>query len=141
MTKLSAIREWEILDVINTDEAKREPLLAEWGNKVPLNYLLSLNFRDDIKLDLPEGQPPFERDEATNSDFQGALAHNIHRLRNCFPGGSLPKVKKELMFIQMLESIPPRSADILCACKDKALGELYPNITKELIQKVLPGLV
>ena len=124
MSKFSALREWEILDEINKNEEQRDTLLQEWGNKTPLKYLLSLNFVDNLKLDLPEGMPPYNRDEATHSDFQGAIVHTIERLRYCFPESGLKKIKKEGIFIEILECCPPKSADILCACKDKALAEL-----------------
>lgn len=133
-------REWEIFEDMNNPELQDE-LMKTYGNSVPINYLLSLNFNDKVKLDLPEGVPPYKRDDLTHADFQGALVHSIQRLKNCLPGISLKKMHKESIFIEILESIPPKSADILIFCKDKALHELFPNITKELVEKYHPHLV
>lgn len=141
-SKLSVLREWEILKAINDAEGdERERLLREWGNQTPLSYVLSFNFNSQMKFELPDGVPPYKRDEATNTDFQGALCHVVKRLANCFPGNKIPKIKKERTFIDVLESVPPKSADIILAMKDKSLTELYPNITKELVQKVFPNFV
>ncbi len=140
--KLSALREWEILKAINdADAVERELMLREWGNQSPINYILSLNFNSQMTLDLPEGVPPYKRDEATHTDFQGALVHQIKKLRNCFPDMKIPKIKKERTFMDILESIPPKSADIVLAMKEKSLTELYPNITRELVSKIFPNFV
>lgn len=141
--QLSIVREWEILKAINdaeTPEQKTE-LLKEWGGQSPLNYVLSFNFSDNLKFDLPEGVPPYKRDEATHTDFQGALVHQVKKLTNCLPNVKMPKMRKENIFISVLESIPPKSADIVLAMKDKALQELYPNITKELVKECFPQYV
>jgi len=134
------IREWEIFEDMNNLDLQ-DDLMKQYGNTSPLNYLLSLNFNDNVKLELPEGMPPYNRDEVTHEDFQGALVHSIARLKNCLPGVKMKKMDKERIFIQILESIPPKSADILVFCKDKALHELFPNITKELVEKYHPHLV
>lgn len=140
--KLTALREWEILKAINdAGELSRETLLKEWGNTAPISHILAFNFNTARRFDLPEGVPPYKRDDATHVDFQGALVHQIKKLANCMVGSTLPKMKKEHIFIEVLESIPPRSADIVLAMKEKAITELYPNITKELVQKVFPQFV
>lgn len=133
-------REWEIFEDMNKPELA-DSLMKQYGNSNPINYLLSLNFNDKVKLDLPEGVPPYKRDDLTHADFQGALVHSIHRLKNCLPYMQMKKFAKERIFIEMLESIPPKSAEILIFCKDKALQELFPNITKELVAKHHPHLV
>lgn len=140
--KFSLLREWEILKAINDATGEeQESLLKEWGTQAPLNYVLSFNYNDKHVFDLPPGVPPYKRDEATHTDFQGALVHQVKKLRNCLPNVNLPKLRKEKTFIDILESIPPKSADIVLAMKDKALTDLYPNITKDLVKKVFPSFV
>lgn len=141
MAKYSAIREWEIFTAINDNAADRDALMVEWGNTKPMAHLLSMNFSPRVIIDLPSGMPPYNRDEVTNNDFQGALVHSIDRIKYCFKGSNLPKIKKEQIFIEILNSVNPKSADILVFCKDKALHELFPNITKELVEKHYPQLV
>jgi hypothetical protein len=133
----------EVLKVINDAKPgkEQEKVLFEYGVKPPINYLLALNFDSRIVVDLPQGMPPYNRDLVTHPDFQGSLAQTIQRLRNCFKSVQLPKFRKEAIFIQMLENCPPGEADVLVHAKDKALHEMYPNITKELVAKVFPKFV
>lgn len=125
-------------------KTKRKAVLQEEGNKFPLNMLLSLNFRDDVELDLPAGPPPYNRDESTHEDlFEQSLAQVMRRVGVLRKGSpeNIPKIRREHMFIQILESIPPKEADVLIFAKDGALTELYPNITKELVKEVFPTYV
>lgn len=133
----------EFLKLINdadTDQ-NREELLSQYGKVIPLSMLLSLNFNDRLKLDLPAGPPPYKRDEATHPDLMTPLSTQITRLKACLTTNNIPKYKKEQVFIQTIEMVPPCDADVLVACKDKALEELYPNITKQLVAKVFPNYV
>lgn len=139
--KFSAAREWEVFEAMNDKPDEADALMQEWGGQIPFNYLLSLNFNPKVKIGIPEGMPPYKRDEVTNSDFQGSLVRVIDRFKYCLDGSNLKKLKREQIFIEILESIPPKSADLLVFCKDKALHELFPKITKELVEKHWPGLV
>lgn len=126
------------------DEEKKLALLKEYGAKLPFNMLLSLNFNDNRRLAVPEGVPPYKRDEAMHPDgFPTSLAQQIKRLTSIVKGRSenIPKVQREYIFIQVLEAVPPKEADDLVFCKDKALEELYPTITAELVAKVFPEYV
>jgi hypothetical protein len=123
---------------------EKEQLLRHWGALHPYNMLLSLNFNDNVALDVPEGMPGFnvyKRDEATHPDlFQTTLAQQIKRLKSIIKGkNNLPKAKREHIFIQVLEGISPKEADVLVFAKDKQLTELYPSITFEFVQKVFPN--
>jgi hypothetical protein len=129
----------EFLKLINdAPEGERVNVLRQYGGFTPLNYLLSMNFDENVVCDLPEGMPPYKRDEATHPDLQGLLQSQIKRMANCFKTSSIPKIKKEMLFIQILESIPPQEADVLVHVKDKSLTEMYPNITYDLVNSVFP---
>lgn len=117
-------------------------LLKEYGGKPPLNYLLSLNFNKTVSLQLPEGTPPHKRNEADHPDLFSPLSAHIGRLKNCMSKvTNVPKLKKERIFIEMMEIINPAEGDILVACKDRALNELYPKITADLVKSVFPHYV
>ncbi len=142
---IKLVHAFEQLDAIEKATGdEKVALLKEYGAKAPLNFLLSLNFRSDIKLDLPEGMPPLEAnelDQVTHPDMMGNLASNVHRLQNCLPGNNLKAFKKEDIFIQVLLSCPLKDAEIVCFAKDKALEELYPSITSAFVKHVFPVFV
>jgi len=56
-------------------------------------------------------------------------------------GGSpgLSAIRRETMFINILEGLHPLEAEILCLVKDKKLSEKY-NITKELVADAYPDI-
>jgi hypothetical protein len=125
----------------------KKKLLLEYGAKSQLNYLLPLNYDKNLNFDVPSGMPPHNRDESTHPDLFPPLATMVQRLVNCFPNAlpnmnpNLRKTKKEQIFIEIMESISPAEGDILVHCKDKALTELYPSLTPELIKEVLPNFI
>lgn len=138
---MHSFEKFEAINEAKTDEA-REQLLKQYGNDSPLNYLLSMNFNQKIKVDLPEGMPDtLNLDTRVHPDLMHPLATQINRMRNCFVDARIPKFKKEKIFLDIIECIPIKEVYVLVACKDKALEELYPNITKELVQKVFPNFI
>jgi hypothetical protein len=133
---------YEQLEAIDKAKgAKKIELLKEYGAKVPLNYVLALNFDSTIEMDLPTGQAPFSRDENTHSDFMGKLVNEIKKLRVCFKTSAYKKRDKERVFLQICEGVPVKEADMLCFLKDKALTEMYPTITADFVKSVFPAYV
>lgn len=134
----------EFFDAIvkaETPEKKTE-LLKQYGAMPPLNFLLAMNFDSTVQFELPSGMPPYNRDEATHEDLNAPLATCIRRIFNCLKSKTnIKKSQKEYIFIQLLEGIGPKEADILVACKDKALHEIYPDITPEFVKSVFPAYV
>ena len=121
---------------------KKTELMKDYGAKVPYNLLLSLNFDETLEIDLPPGMPPHKRDEATHPDmFQTTLQQQLKRMRVFFKNNpdNIPKWKKEMLFVQLLEGIPPKEADVLVHVKDKALTEMYPSITYDFVSGIFPN--
>ena len=60
---------------------------------------------------------------------------------NFCKGGNdqLKSLRRETMFIQMLEGLHPLDAEILCLVKDKKLEEKY-KITKEIVSEAYPDI-
>jgi len=52
---------------------------------------------------------------------------------------SMSSVRRETMFINILEGLHPLEADILCLVKDKKLSERY-KITKEIVAEAYPDI-
>jgi hypothetical protein len=146
MVTMKLVHAFEQLDAI--EKATGEDKIAklkEYGTKAPLNFLLSMNYNSDIKLEIPSGLPstlkPNEVDTATHPDMMGQLSANIARLKYCVVGNKIKKFKKEEIFIGVMLSCPWKDAEILCACKDRALTELYPSVTKQLVNSVFSAYV
>ena len=53
---------------------------------------------------------------------------------------SMSGVRRETMFINILEGLHPLEAEIVCLCKDKKLSERY-KITKEIVSEAYPDII
>ena len=53
---------------------------------------------------------------------------------------TMSKLRKETMFINILESLHPLEAEILVLVKDKKLQTKY-NITKEIVTQAYPDII
>ena len=69
------------------------------------------------------------------------IRKEYQRFYNFCKGGNdqLKSLRRETMFIQMLEGLHPLDAEILCLVKDKNLEEKY-NITKEIVSEAYPDI-
>lgn len=128
------------IDKAEGDEKVR--LLKQYGSQHPYNMILSLNFDDRVRVNVPEGVPPYKQDESQHPDtFQTTLSQQIKRMGGILVGRSehIPKMQRESIFIQILEGIPPKEAEVLIFAKDKALTELYPTITFDFVKEHFPN--
>ena len=104
-----------------------------------LRGMLQINFNPNFKLDLPAGMPPYKRDEKIPVGYSETnLFSEFRRMYIWGQPSNLPKIKKETLFVQMLEGIHWTEADDLCLCKDKKLQTKYKTITEDLVREAFP---
>jgi hypothetical protein len=113
-------------------------LRSHHPNKVMLQ-LLKYAFDPKIKFALPEGNPPYS--PCGVLDNEAGLYQEARRLYLFIEGGhpDLTQLRRETLFIQVLESIPPAEAELLLAVKDKNLP--YKGINLLIVREAFPGLV
>ena len=101
--------------------------------------ILSGAFDDGVVWALPPGAPPYTPSKLV--DQEAALYTNIRRLYLFAVGGhaTISQLKRESLFIELLESVSPLDAEVLIAMKDKKLP--HKSLTKKLISEAFPGLV
>jgi len=133
----------EVLSLIDkTEGEKKVELLKKYGAMHPYNMILALNFDDRVQVNVPEGVPPYKQDQSQHPDtYQTTLSQQIKRIGAILKGRSehIPRLQRESIFIQVLEGIPPKEAEVLIFAKDKALTELYPTITFDLVKQQFPN--
>lgn len=118
----------EILDKVNKDPSK----LAEYRENGVLKYLFQYAFLPEQKFDLPEGNPPFTPDPGPLGMSPANFTQEMRRLYIFTKSQPLAQVRREALFIELLESIHPSEAKVLLAIKDQKLDKLYKNITADL---------
>lgn len=119
----------EVLEEIN----KNPDTIGLYKQNAALRMVFEYSFLPQKKFDLPEGEPPFKHDAAPIGMNPGNLTMELRRLYIFTKERDLPPVRKETLFIQMLEGLHPSEAKLLVAVKDQVLSSIYPNITAELL--------
>lgn len=104
-----------------------------------IRQILFYTYSPTIKFLLPEGAPPYKPCEFV--DQEGRLLHEARKLYLFIEGGNpnLTRLKRETLFIQLIESIDKGDAELLISVKDKKLP--YKNITKKLVREAFPDLL
>lgn len=72
---------------------------------------------------------------------RSSIRKEYAKFYNFVKGGndSLSSLRRETMFINILEGLHPLEAEILCLCKDKKLQTKY-KITKEIVSEAYPDI-
>ena len=132
----------EILSIISKikNEQERQNALATCANIQPLMQILHATFHPDVKFLLPEGAPEFKRLDK-GVDVQGTLYREAKKLYLFIDGLAPPMhdLKRQTLFVQLLEALDPDDVDLILGMKDKKM--IYPGITYELVAKTFPGFL
>lgn len=130
---------YEILETASkkkTDKAKVE-YLQEHADNTTLQTILVGAFFPGVEWDLPPGMPPYTPCDPINAE--NFLYTQAKRLYIFAKGGSnLNNLRREALFIELLESVHPKDAEVILAMKDKTLPY---GITPQLVNKAFPGLL
>jgi hypothetical protein len=132
----------EILDLVHEQETEEDKIkvLKQYETDA-LKSLLIWNYDDTVVSLLPEGEVPYRPNENPLGTDHSSLRRDYKNLYNFVKGGndSLSKVRRETIFIQILESLHPLEADILVLVKDKNLENKY-DINFDIVQKAYPDI-
>ena len=124
------------------DKKGKADLLAQ-HKRDDVKALLIWNFDKQIRSAIPEGEVPYKKNEAPiNSGGHTRLVHEWRTLYNYVRGGNdkISQMKRETMFIQLLEGLHESEAELLMLVKDKNLQSKY-RITRALVEEVFDEIV
>jgi hypothetical protein len=124
--------------VLKTREEKIDWLRK--NNTVPLrNILICMYDKAKIKFLVPATAPPYNPSKSHES--QGALIREFRKVKYIIDGmggENVTKLKREQIFIQMLETVDPEDAEILCKMiAQKPLKGLTPKLINEAFGPIL----
>ncbi len=133
---------FEILDLVSAQrsKAKKVEILQEYRDPSLVSILI-WNFDDTVISVIPEGEVPYNPNEVPVGTDHTSLRREYKNLYHFVQGGnaSLSTIRRETMFIQMLEGLHPREAEILCLIKDKKLTTKY-KLTYEVVKEAYPDI-
>jgi hypothetical protein len=156
----------EILELVSkqrTNEKKIE-ILNEYRNDALVSILI-WNFDESVISLLPSGPVPYSsvQDQTSGNDTlsgsidkqlanpskldshmatqRTSLRKEVGLFYNFIKGGndSIPKIRRETMFINLLEGLHPLEAEILILTKDKQLSSKY-KITLPIVKEAYPDI-
>jgi len=132
----------EVLELVNKQrsKAKKVEVLKEYETDA-LKTIFIWNFDDTVVSMIPEGQVPYKENEVPVGTDHTSLRREFKHLYNFVKGGndSLSSLRRETMFIQILEGLHPEEAKILCLVKDKALQSKY-KINQDIVSEAYPDI-
>ena len=131
----------EILDKFEVAKTREEKIAVLKDNVTdPLLVLLRLNYDHMLKMDLPEGEPPFRKDTDNPIGYnESSLQLELRRFYVWLdPRTTLPKLKKEYLFVNMLEGIHWTEAEALCLAKDRKLHTKYKSLKEDIVREAFP---
>ena len=134
---------------------KKIEILREYDT-MALQKVLLCNFSYDIKFVFPDGKSPWHRpEEEVPVGIEHTWLLSEHRQLDKFckkvfnnqvyygdsgtQAPSIPQLRKEQLWVQLLESLHPDEAEILDLIKDKKLHTRY-KITKQNVIDAFPNL-
>ena len=133
----------EILRKVSNAKTKKEKVdLLRKHNSTALRQMLIINFDDSIVSMMPEGDVPYTPNDAPAGTDHTRLEQEYRGLYRFFKGGQdkLPSLKRESMFVQLLEGLSAEEAELLVLAKDGRINEKYKRITKAVISEAFPSI-
>ena len=132
----------EILEYVSDQKSKvaKVEALKEYRNDALVSILI-WNFDETVVSMIPEGDVPFTPNESPLGTDHTSLRREGKNLYHFVKGGNdtLNGIRRETMFIQMLEGLHPDEARIVILTKDKKLSDEY-SISYEQVKEAYPDI-
>lgn len=120
--------------------SKRADALKKIGSLIEnVKILLHYTYHKNVVMSLPEGTPPYKPMDIPKNMGLNRIPGEMKRLQYLLPSSNINQVKREMMFIEMLESVSPEEAKLLLMVKSKKLE--YKGITRKLVEEVFPEIL
>ena len=136
----------EIFTKINNakDKPKKLKVLEQYRTD-SLEMLLKAAFDPKITWLIPEGDVPYMPNEAPEGTEHTLLEREITKLHNYVQretddgpivgNPNLNTMKREMMFVQLLEGLSQGEAEVVCLAKDQSLNKKYKGLTANLVKE------
>ena len=132
----------EILQKVSSAKTKKEKVdfLQEYNNN-GLRAVLIINFDETLKFLLPEGEVPFDANDAPVGTDHTRLDHEYRGLYRFFKGGdsSLKGMKREQLYVQCLEGLHKDEAELLALACNKDIQSKY-RVTQQVVKEAFPTI-
>lgn len=132
----------EVLDLFEKAKTRDDKLgvLKKYESPI-LRAIMRINFDPNVKMDLPDGEPPFKKQlDRPIGEQETRLEHEYRRFYIWLdPKVNLSKIKKETLFVEMLEGLHHTEADLICLAKDRKLSKKWKSLKEEIVREAYPN--
>jgi hypothetical protein len=132
----------EVLELVSKQrsKAKKIEVLKQYEDP-SIKAIFIWNFDQSIRSAVPEGPVPYKENEVPVGTDHTSLRREYKNLYHFIKGGNdgLSSLRRETMFIQLLEGLHPSEAEIICLVKDKQLQTKY-NIKSDIVKEAYPDI-
>ena len=128
----------EILDKVSKLKTKKEKVAwLKTHDSDGLRMVIKSSFDPELKWLLPDGDVPFNRNDAPEGTEHTDLHMEARKLYHFIEGGNntITQSKRENLFIQMLEGLQENDADVLVAAKDKILHRKFKGLSDNVVKE------
>ena len=133
----------EILRKVSNAKTKKEKVeLLRKHNSAALRQMLIINFDESIISVMPEGDVPYTPNDAPIGTDHSRLEQEYRGLYRFFKGGEprLNGLKRETMFVQLLEGLHQDEAELVVLAKDGKMNDKYKRVTKAMVSEAFPQI-
>ena len=132
----------EILQKVNNAKTKAEKKkILQQYNSQALRSIFIWNFDESVKSAVPEGEVPYRPNDQPKGLQHDYLEQNQRKFAYFVKGGiTVSNMKREEIFIGLLETLHSEEAELLCIVKDKALQKKYTRISATLVKEAFPEI-
>lgn len=131
----------EVLDLFEKAKTKPEKVsvLKKYESPI-LRALMRINFDPSVKMALPDGEPPYKKEpDRPIGEQQTKLESEYRRFYIWLdPNTQLTKLRKEKLFVEMLEGLHISEAEIIILAKDKKLHTKYKSLKEDIVREAYP---
>ena len=132
----------EVLELASKQrsKAKKVEILKQYEDP-SIKAIFIWNFDPSVISAVPEGPVPYKENEVPVGTDHTSLRREYKNLYHFIKGGNdtLSSLRRETMFIQLLEGLHPSEAEIICLVKDKQLQTKY-NIKSDIVKEAYPDI-
>lgn len=131
---------FQVLEAASKEKASKDKVaVLQQHDSGPLRMILKYALDPNIVWDLPDTDPPYT--PCPHPGQETRLISEARRLYLFIRGGNpnLSQIKREALYIELLESIDPKDAVLLNSIKNKKIP--YKGITAKLVNEAFPDLI
>ena len=131
---------YEVLEEVAKKKSKKDKVAILKNNESwALKDIIRGSMDSTIQWNLPGGTPPYTPSEGHNHPS------HLHKENKNFryfvkggPGDKMPALKRENIFIGLIEGVHPEDAKLVISMINK---EKPKGLTKQVVQEAFPGLL